>query len=313
MSTGFVPQQPQPGAPAGAPPAQPPTPPWASEATRLLCAGTYLDSGYRDRVIEELHLNEQRIAAPSLGFDAARVLAHALRARRQELLWAGAIVGLWLVGRTVQAGPGTQGREGHRPRIPGPRTRSVPPGRAANVVDQNAQHRSGRSAEHESWRQDSLPLSLQERFTVLPSMYRTIGAFLVCWWGRVFFTAALVLTLVLAFGGGSDDASSYDPYSSSYGSGYSGYSGSTGVGDLLAPDLGDVGGLAKPGQAWFALAVLAGIALCAHAQRTQFRRALAAELSPQRFPDAANDPPRRSTTRASSGSSSVSGSNSTPR
>ncbi|MFD4503947.1 IS200/IS605 family accessory protein TnpB-related protein [Streptomyces sp. NPDC058457] len=52
--------------------------------------------------------------------------------------------------RTVQAGPGTPGREGHRPRIPGPRTRSVPPRRGANAVDQNAQHRPGRSAEHES-------------------------------------------------------------------------------------------------------------------------------------------------------------------
>ncbi|WP_234542530.1 IS200/IS605 family accessory protein TnpB-related protein [Streptomyces shenzhenensis] len=62
--------------------------------------------------------------------------------------------------RTVQARPGSPGREGHRPRIPGPRTRSVPPGRAANAVDQNAQHRPGRSAEHETWQQDSLPLSL---------------------------------------------------------------------------------------------------------------------------------------------------------
>ncbi|MEV5843168.1 IS200/IS605 family accessory protein TnpB-related protein [Streptomyces sp. NPDC051985] len=62
--------------------------------------------------------------------------------------------------RTVQARPGTPGREGNRPRIPGPRTRSVPPGRGANAVDQNAQHRPGRSAEHESWRQDSLPLCL---------------------------------------------------------------------------------------------------------------------------------------------------------
>ncbi|MFF4305380.1 IS200/IS605 family accessory protein TnpB-related protein [Streptomyces sp. NPDC001601] len=62
--------------------------------------------------------------------------------------------------RTVQAGPGTPGREGHRPRIPGPRTRSVGAGRGANAVDQNAQHRPGRSAEHESWKQDSLPLSL---------------------------------------------------------------------------------------------------------------------------------------------------------
>ncbi len=62
--------------------------------------------------------------------------------------------------RTVQARPGTPGREGNRPRIPGPRTRSVRAGRGANAVDQNAQHRSGRSAEHESWQQDSLPLSL---------------------------------------------------------------------------------------------------------------------------------------------------------
>jgi IS605 OrfB family transposase len=62
--------------------------------------------------------------------------------------------------RTVQARPGTPGREEHRPRIPGPRTPSVPPGRAANAVDQNAQHRPGRSAEHEFWQQDSLPLSL---------------------------------------------------------------------------------------------------------------------------------------------------------
>ncbi|WP_328869150.1 transposase [Streptomyces sp. NBC_00287] len=62
--------------------------------------------------------------------------------------------------RSVQAPSGAPGREGNRPRIPGPRTRSVPPGCGANAVDQNAQHRSGRSAEHESWHQDSLPLSL---------------------------------------------------------------------------------------------------------------------------------------------------------
>jgi IS605 OrfB family transposase len=61
--------------------------------------------------------------------------------------------------RTVQAEPGTPGREGNRPRTPGPRTRSVPPGCGANAADQNAQHRPGRSAEHESWQQDSPPLS----------------------------------------------------------------------------------------------------------------------------------------------------------
>jgi hypothetical protein len=62
--------------------------------------------------------------------------------------------------RTVQARPAASGREGPRPRIPGPRTRSVPPGRGANAGDQHAQHRSGRAAEQETWRQDSLPLSL---------------------------------------------------------------------------------------------------------------------------------------------------------
>ncbi len=61
--------------------------------------------------------------------------------------------------RTVQARPGTPGREGHRPRIPGPRTRSVRAGCGAKAGDQNAQHRSGRSAEHGFWQQDSLPLS----------------------------------------------------------------------------------------------------------------------------------------------------------
>ncbi|MGW5128127.1 IS200/IS605 family accessory protein TnpB-related protein [Streptomyces sp. NPDC004069] len=61
--------------------------------------------------------------------------------------------------RTVQAGPGSPGREGPRRRIPGPRTRSVPPGRGAKAGDQCAHNRSGHTAEHESWHQDSLPLS----------------------------------------------------------------------------------------------------------------------------------------------------------
>ncbi|WP_207232360.1 IS200/IS605 family accessory protein TnpB-related protein [Micromonospora kangleipakensis] len=62
--------------------------------------------------------------------------------------------------RTAQAGPGTTRREETRPRIPGPRTRSVGAGCGENAGDQNAQHRSGRSAEHGFWQQNSLPLSL---------------------------------------------------------------------------------------------------------------------------------------------------------
>ncbi|WP_073948025.1 IS200/IS605 family element transposase accessory protein TnpB [Streptomyces kebangsaanensis] len=61
--------------------------------------------------------------------------------------------------RTVQAASGAPGREGPRPRLPGPRTRSVPPGRGAKAGDQCAHNRSGHTAEHEPWHQGSLPLS----------------------------------------------------------------------------------------------------------------------------------------------------------
>ncbi|KAB1987882.1 transposase [Streptomyces triticiradicis] len=62
--------------------------------------------------------------------------------------------------RTVQARLETQRREETRHRVPGPRTRRVPPGRGAKAGDQCAQHRSGHAAEHASWQQDPLPLSL---------------------------------------------------------------------------------------------------------------------------------------------------------
>ncbi|MFF0090767.1 IS200/IS605 family accessory protein TnpB-related protein [Streptomyces canus] len=62
--------------------------------------------------------------------------------------------------RTVQARPETRRREETRPHIPGPRTGCAPPGSGAKAGDQGAQHRSGHPAEHGSWQQDSLPLSL---------------------------------------------------------------------------------------------------------------------------------------------------------
>lgn len=93
MNSSYVPHQPQPPSSLGSP-----VPPHASEAARLLCAGTYVDSAYRNQVIEELYVHEQRIVAPSLGFDAARVLAHALRARIVEVGWAACIAALWIIG-----------------------------------------------------------------------------------------------------------------------------------------------------------------------------------------------------------------------
>ncbi|MFE5889041.1 IS200/IS605 family accessory protein TnpB-related protein [Streptomyces sp. NPDC056462] len=64
--------------------------------------------------------------------------------------------------RIAQAGRDSRRREGPRPRVPGSRTRSVPPGCGAKAGDQRVQHHSGHAAEHGSWRQDPLPLGLQK-------------------------------------------------------------------------------------------------------------------------------------------------------
>ncbi|AEW96075.1 MULTISPECIES: hypothetical protein [Streptomycetaceae] len=85
-----------PGPPPSAAPRVPGSTPATSEATRLLCAGVYLDHVFRDRVIEELAEHEHRPVAPSLGIDAVPVLAHALRARRRDVLTALALLAVWV-------------------------------------------------------------------------------------------------------------------------------------------------------------------------------------------------------------------------
>ncbi|MFI7500345.1 hypothetical protein ACIBVL_17960 [Streptomyces sp. NPDC049687] len=240
MSTALVPQQPEPTR-ADTPPAPPPVPPHASEATRLLCAGTYLDSAYRDRVIEELHLNEQRIVAPSLGFDAARVLAHALRARRQELAWAVVIVAVWAVGLPLT----DYWLVGF-----------LFPGGLLAVA----------------------PLIRGDM--AQPPVYRRLPAFIARWTGRCVYTFFLAATLYIALGGG-DESFRYQIQTTLYDL----------LPDLIAPDAptssDDVIG---PLRAWLAVGVFLLAAACTIAQRDRFTRALADELSLQRFPDAAADP-----------------------
>ncbi|WP_199272822.1 hypothetical protein [Streptomyces broussonetiae] len=77
-----------------------------SNATRLLCAGTYLDPVYRATVIRELLTHRFRVVAPSYGYDAVPVLAHALAARRLHrarlaVLGAGLAVTFVLMGAGV--------------------------------------------------------------------------------------------------------------------------------------------------------------------------------------------------------------------
>ncbi|MFI9153927.1 hypothetical protein [Streptomyces sp. NPDC053367] len=252
MSTAYVPSQSQssgvsPGAAVL---------PHASEATRLLCAGVYLDAGYRDRVIEELHLNEQRIAAPSLGFDAARVLAHALRARRQEIAWASAILGLWVVGGGLSGG-------------------LLLVFLLPSLLLAAASWIRGRAA--------------------LPPLYRLVPAFVLRWYGRILFAALLAAMVLAAFGAGEDE-DSYDSYGYGSSDGLGLYGDDSGDGGLFGwvPDLvGEPASAVHVWQAWLGLAVLALIALCEAGRRGQFARVLAGELSPQRFPDAVNDPAER--------------------
>lgn len=229
-----MPQQSQ-SAPPTPPAAAPPTPPHASEATRLLCVGTYVDADYRDRVIEELRLNAQRFAAPSPGFDAARVLAHALRARTHEWAWAGAILALWFVGAVVTYGA---------------LALFVAPALTLSIA---------------AW--------LRGR-AVQPSLWRRVPAFLLRWFGRTFFALLLLGTVIGVFGGG---AYSYA------------------LAEFLLPEwlLPDSTDALKPWQTWITLVVFVLVALCLARRRSQFARAVRAELSPQRFPDAAGDPAER--------------------
>ncbi|MFC9060022.1 hypothetical protein ACFTXB_18490 [Streptomyces sp. NPDC057074] len=91
--------------------AAPPPPDATSNVTRLLCAGTYLDPVYRKAVIRELLTHSYRMVAPSYGYDAAPVLAHALAAhnlRRNQLaaLGAGTAVVVLLLATGLLSGLG---------------------------------------------------------------------------------------------------------------------------------------------------------------------------------------------------------------
>ena len=79
----------------------------ASNATRLLCIGARTDRAFQERVIEELHKNQQRVVAPAYGYDTVPVLAHAVDARnlRTKRIACTVLAGftaivLWFTGAT---------------------------------------------------------------------------------------------------------------------------------------------------------------------------------------------------------------------
>ncbi|WP_447037882.1 hypothetical protein [Streptomyces sp. DSM 118878] len=66
-----------------------------TEATRLLCAGVWLNPPFGRRVVDELVGHAERPVAPALGADVLPVLAHALRARRAEVRTALLLLAAW--------------------------------------------------------------------------------------------------------------------------------------------------------------------------------------------------------------------------
>ncbi|MFF0472332.1 hypothetical protein [Streptomyces sp. NPDC004284] len=261
LAQSFVPQQPghPPSTPPGGQPAVDPRRlPAASEATRLLCAGTYVDGGFRDAVIDQLYVHEERFTAPSLGFDASRVLAHAMRARRVELAWAAGILALWIV-----AIPLTKGLVvlllapflllGIARWVRGPAT------------------------------------------TAATAVYRLVPAFLLRWYGRLtLLQAALFLLAVVTGSDGSGGSGGYDGYDGYDGYGESGgfFDDISTAGDafsaigLVAQEAWGVGKL----EVWITIIVPLLVAWAVAVQRGQFARALTQELSRERFPDQRSDP-----------------------
>lgn len=230
-------------------------PPSASEAGRLLCAGTYLDGTFRDQVIDELYVHEERLTAPSYGYDAARVLAHALRARRAELLWAAAVIGAWFFAALVT--------DGLFLLLLGPCLLLSLSGWLTGLARRSP------------------------RWVRLP-------VFLVRLYARLSLLFVLAMLVAAGFFAEGPDPYSSDGgsvldglYGDSYGSSYgSGPDVGDLLGDLLLPDLDAL----TKGSAWAVLALFLGVSVLKGLQRGQFARVLAAELAPQRYPDLAGDP-----------------------
>ncbi|MFE3652664.1 hypothetical protein ACFXO2_33505 [Streptomyces sp. NPDC059152] len=235
----------------------PATPPGASEATRLLCAGTYLDDTFRDAVIDELYVHEERFAAPSLGIDAARVLAHALRARRLERAWSTAILLTWLVAVVLSQG--------------------MTWGYFAPVVLLGlARFVRGLSA---AWPARLLSFVLRWYARISLLFFVVVLALMAFTASRSGALSALspiaLIESLLADTGLTE---------SSHGGGLSGMDGS-----LDTPGLGLAGVIAV----WVALLLPVLVAVLVALQRGQFARALTRELSRERFPDVMADPAER--------------------
>ena len=66
-------------------------------ACRRMCAGAYLDSKFRDRLLREIYNARSRRVAPSYGYDLVPVLAHAWRAWSLEMMQHAVVLLIFLL------------------------------------------------------------------------------------------------------------------------------------------------------------------------------------------------------------------------
>ena len=69
---------------------------WDHTACRRMCAGTYLDPKFRDRLLREVYNARNRRVAPSYGYDVTPVLAHAWFAWWLEMVQHAAVLLIFL-------------------------------------------------------------------------------------------------------------------------------------------------------------------------------------------------------------------------
>ncbi|MFD2122465.1 hypothetical protein ACFSNO_27860 [Streptomyces cirratus] len=69
--------------------------PSLSRGRRFLCAGTYLDAGFRDRVIDELYVHEERIVAPPTASTPPGLLPTRCAPAAPNSGWAAGVLGAW--------------------------------------------------------------------------------------------------------------------------------------------------------------------------------------------------------------------------
>ncbi|WP_308405453.1 hypothetical protein [Streptomyces tardus] len=222
-------------------------------------------------MIDTLYRNDHRVVAPSFGFDASRVLTHALKARRVATAWALAVTALMAIG---VAATGTW------------MLILILPGLLLTL----------------SAHADRLALSS-------PGRRRRLSSFALRWFSRLLLTWLVLVTVWQALGVSTDDdvkdseGKSADAEQTKTSDIDANNAGADGTGTLQNDEqetgfeFGDLfpEALLPPDQleAWLGLLVLLALGACVAGRQLQFVQLLRSDLSARVFSDVSADPAER--------------------